>query len=62
MPGKQNSFAKHAASYLREALKKAAKTYKHGIRPRKKIVQSLQARRNSLNAQIKKEKARGRQA
>ena len=62
MPHRANGFAKHASSYLREALKRAAKTYKRGVRPRKKIITSLQARRNALNAQIKKEKARGKQA
>lgn len=57
---RQNSFSKHAAPYLRQALKAAAKTYHRGKRPRKAIVTSLQKKRDELNKKIKAEKQRGR--
>lgn len=56
----KNSFAKHSAKYLREALKKAAKTYRPGPKPRKVVLASLRKRRDALNEQIKKERNRGR--
>lgn len=57
---RKNKFSAHAAPYLREALKKAAKTYHHGIKPRKAVVTALQRKRDELNRQIKKEKQRGK--
>lgn len=57
---KKNAFSKHAAPYLREALKKAARTYHPGKKPRPSIVKSLQKKRDELNVKIKAEKHRGR--
>lgn len=57
---KKNAFAKHAAPYLREALKKAGKTYHRGIKPRPVILKGLQKKRDELNARIKTEKKRGK--
>ncbi len=57
---RKNSFSAHAAKYLREALKKAAKTYHRGIKPRKAIVAALQKKRDEFNRKIKVEKNRGR--
>lgn len=56
----KNAFSKHAAPYLREALKKAAKTYHRGKRPRPAIVKGLQKKRDELNQRIKTEKKRGK--
>ncbi len=57
---KRNAFSKHAAPYLREALKKAAKTYHPGKKPRKGIITALQKKRDELNRRIKAEKNRGK--
>ena len=57
---KKNAFSKHAAPYLREALKKAAKTYHPGKKPRKNVITSLQKKRDELNRKIKAEKQRGK--
>lgn len=60
MPKKDpNSFAKHSAKYLREALKKAARTYKPGPKPRPAVLSALRKKRDSVNAQIRAEKGRG---
>jgi len=56
----KNAFSKHAASYLSEALKKAARTYHPGKRPRKALIKNLQKKRDDLNAKIKTEKRRGK--
>lgn len=54
-----NSFAKHSAKYLRQALKTAARTYKPGPKPRKAVLVSLRKRRDDLNRRIKAELNRG---
>lgn len=57
---KKNAFAKHAAPYLREALKKAGKTYHKGKKARPAIMSSLRKKRDELNRKIKVEKNRGK--
>jgi len=57
---KKNAFAKHAAPYLREALKKASKTYHKGKKARPAIMKSLRQKRDELNHKIKAEKNRGK--
>lgn len=57
---RNNSFSKHAAPYLRQALKAAAKTYHRGKRPRTSVLSGLRKKRDDLNRKIKVEKQRGR--
>lgn len=60
MPHKGNAFAKFAGKYLSEAMKRASKAYKPGLRPRKALIKGMQEKRDNLNREIKKEKNRGR--
>jgi len=58
--GKANSFARHAAPYLKAALKKAGRTFRPGPKPRASVIKALQKRRDEANAKIRQERKRGR--
>lgn len=56
-----NKFAIHAAPFLREALKKAGRTYQAGVRPRKALLKKLRDKVKEIQVKIKKELQRGKE-
>lgn len=56
-----NKFALHAAPFLREALKKAGRTYQAGKRPRKVVLKRLRDKVKEIQVKIKQELNRGKE-